>query len=473
MKWGPPHPCPLSQEPRFPLTHLSPPFIPWTPTAKFSLLSFRCEPRGGGSQLSLQWGHPALPIPASAILPLLSVLGWAHFLLLRAPPPPAWSTPPWNDSLGKTRLVHRTPLQTLSRPPPLLLPHAPHAPHPAPSWRFPARAPPIASPLPPLSPCGPIPSAPQGLPCALPSDPSILQHKHSPRLPSGAHAHRGAHSGAPAPLPLPGSPAPPIPARCPHLASPHRAFAAIASILGLAHWAIPRGGGASPPSRVSPGLPRVPAPRPLTSSKDAVESAQLPPLPGSRASSSRGRLPGAAPPPALLCPLSRIPGQHLRCLPARGPEAPSSIHTGNPRAKAWWKVRRIGTPLGETRLGPRPPGWAASAEPGLPLPPLPPSLPSPLAFSLPFFLEGQVVTFYCLLATASTAPSNRRTGCGPHQDGRGESSWGSHSTPGLGTGTREGEERRGGTGAGAQVGGAKAGISGEEAEFRPKGETGF
>lgn len=63
-------------------------------------------------------------------------------------------------------------------------------------------------------------------------------------------------------------------------------------------------------------------------------------------------------------------------------------------------------------------GIVASARSSPPSPSLPLS-PSSLPFSLPFFfLEGQVLTFHCLLATASTSLSNRRAGYGPRQDER-------------------------------------------------------
>lgn len=56
-------------------------------------------------------------------------------------------------------------------------------------------------------------------------------------------------------------------------------------------------------------------------------------------------------------------------------------------------------------------GGFRRVSPSLPLPSL---FPLALPVSLPFFfLEGQVVTLHCLLATASTALSNRSAGCGP------------------------------------------------------------
>lgn len=51
--------------------------------------------------------------------------------------------------------------------------------------------------------------------------------------------------------------------------------------------------------------------------------------------------------------------------------------------------------------------------------PFPPSLSLLSSFFAPFFfLEGQVLTFHCLLATASTSLSNRSAGYGPRQDER-------------------------------------------------------
>lgn len=60
-------------------------------------------------------------------------------------------------------------------------------------------------------------------------------------------------------------------------------------------------------------------------------------------------------------------------------------------------------------------GFVASARSSPPSPSLPLS-PSSLPFSLLFFffLEGQVLTLHCLLATASTSLSNRSACYGPH-----------------------------------------------------------
>lgn len=118
-------------------------------------------------------------------------------------------------------------------------------------------------------------------------------------------------------------------------------------------------------------------------------------------------------------------------------------------------------------------GFVASARSSPPSP-FPPSFPLLSSFFAPFFfLEGQVLTSHCLLATASTSLSNRSAGCGPHQDEREGNSHRSHSHPRRPSKSPGEEGVRGVDRAGRQRGQrAQGNLRWKSGEFKGIGPTG-
>lgn len=126
-----------------------------------------------------------------------------------------------------------------------------------------------------------------------------------------------------------------------------------------------------------------------------------------------------------------LPGLHPRWFPVLWSRSwsPSFTRKGNPREDAEKKVHRIQMLLPETQLGAEAAAGACGCCQVFPSLPFPPSPPPLFLFHSPFFLEGQVLTFHCLLATASTSLSNRSAVYGPHQDETERSSCRIHSHP--------------------------------------------
>lgn len=170
---------------------------------------------------------------------------------------------------------------------------------------------------------------------------------------------------------------------------------------------IPRLGGPTA-GLLCPHCLAILAPSSLTQRARALPSSILSPSHPLCTGNHRPCCPPSLPrPPIPLIALrdSGVPG-YSRCLETRGAQLSS----------LWaWDVRRGSVKLGERLLQPRLlPSLAIRA--GLSPPPSSPPPPRPplsLSFSIFFFfLEGQILTFRCLLATASTSLSNRRAGCG-------------------------------------------------------------